>query len=36
VTEPAVRVTDLVKRYGEPEALCTLANPTPGSVRVAG
>jgi ABC-2 type transport system ATP-binding protein len=66
VTEPAVRVTDLVKRYGELEAvrginfevrpgetfgflgpngagksttikiLCTLANPTSGSARVAG
>jgi ABC-2 type transport system ATP-binding protein len=66
VTEPVVRVTDLVKRYGELEAvrginfevqpgetfgflgpngagksttikiLCTLANPTSGSARVAG
>jgi ABC-2 type transport system ATP-binding protein len=66
VTEPVVQVTDLVKRYGELEAvrginfevkpgetfgflgpngagksttikiLCTLANPTSGSARVAG
>jgi ABC-2 type transport system ATP-binding protein len=46
VTEPVVRVADLVKRYGELEAvrginsttikiLCTLANPTSGSARVA-
>ena len=66
MSEPVVRVTDLVKRYGEIEAvrginlevtagetfgflgpngagksitskiLCTLANPTSGSARVAG
>jgi len=66
VTEPVVQVTDLVKRYGELEAvrgvsfgvepgetfgflgpngagksttikiLCTLADPTSGSARVAG
>ena len=66
MTEPVVQVTDLVKRYGELEAvrginfevrpgetfgflgpngagksttikiLCTLANPTSGSARVAG
>jgi hypothetical protein len=40
VTEPVVRVSGLVKRYGGRSApsriLCTLANPAPGSARVAG
>ena len=42
MTEPVIQVTDLVKRYGELEAvrglkvLRTLANPTSGSARVAG